>query len=116
MAGVQINTTFRTKNKLDMATFMVRLVSMLKGIQLSKNEVLILSHFMLEGYNKVTKEHIVEYKLLTSPQSVANIVSKFKKYGLIVKDGFQDKLHPDLTIPIASIDRIKLILDLNNKS
>ena len=115
MAGIQINIPYKTKNKLNMATLLVRLVAMLKNIQLSKNEVLILSHFVLEGYNQVTKQHIVEYKLLKSPQSVANIVSKFKKYGLIVKDGFQDKLHPDLTIPVASVDRIKVILDLNNK-
>lgn len=108
---IQLKTIIKTSNKIDMAKIIVSLVSLTKNIALSKSEVLILAHFVGEGYNQFTKEQIITNKILKNQASLANMISKFRKYGLIKNKGFSESLCDELNFELGEIALFKILLD-----
>ena len=111
MEPIQLKTTIKTNNKIDMAKIIVSLVSLTKNISLSSSETLILAHFVGEGYNDYTKEAIVKNKLLKNQASLSNMISKLRKYGLIKNKGFGECLCEELNFNLGDVCLFKILLD-----
>ena len=103
--GTKINISEKAINSFDMIKRVVKLISVSKGLILSETEIFALTHFVVNGFNKVTKDELVDNKLFKSPNSVSNLVHKFKKYGILEKDIYGTCIAKDFKID-ASVDGI----------
>jgi len=108
---LQLKTVIKTTNRIEMAKFLVQIVCIMKGIKLSRTEVIVLTHFVTEGLNQVSKETLVSNKILGSMGVVSNIVSRLRKYGLIVQNGFKEELCKELNFALSDVLLIKILLD-----
>ena len=83
----------------------------MRGIDLSKTEVIVLTHFITEGFNQVTREALVTNKIMGTLGGVSNIVSRLRKFGLIVQNGYKEELCKELNHPIGDLVLLKILLD-----
>lgn len=104
-------SSFKVSSKAELAAVLVDFLCRLKGIKLSRTEVYVLSHFMCEGYNQVTKEQIISGGLLKNSQSLSNTLTTLRKQGVIIKDGYKEAIAPDFRIPITDKVKIDIMLD-----
>lgn len=101
-------------NKLDMSRFIIDVLCLIKGISLSKNELIALSYFMTEGYTDVIKEQLITTKLTKNKNSLANILTSLRKHGIIVKEKsfpFNESLAPAFRFQIPETLKIQITLD-----
>jgi len=108
---ITLKTVIKTLHRADMCRMVVQLVALTKGLKLSKSEIIILAHFLSEGYNQFTKEQIVQNKILKNQSTLANMISKFRKYGLIKSRGFDEVLCDELNFQLGDIALFKILLD-----
>lgn len=99
-----------TETNLDLAKLFIKITLLLKGIKLSNTEELIIAYFLSNGYNKVTREKIVEAKLVKNAQSLSNTISRFRKIGLIIQDGAYEKMCKEFDGLIDGFVGLKIIL------
>jgi hypothetical protein len=111
MEPIQLKTVLKTNNKIDMARILVCIVALTKNITLSKSEILVLSHFLGQGYNQYTKEQLIENKILKNKAALDNTVSKLRKVGMIKNKGFGECLCDDLNFPLSDVALFKILLD-----
>lgn len=100
--------SYKLSNKSEMNKFLVNLVCLLKGISLSETEKLVLVHFIMEGYNEVTKEQIVTGKLLKNKSSLANVLTTLRKNKILIRDNFKEVIDPSFRFP----ENNKMIIDI----
>lgn len=103
--------SYKVANKIDQTNILVEFILILKKIKLSKTEKQVLSHFMIEGYSEISKEQILNDKLLHSVNSLANTLTSFRKHGILTKEKFKEVLAPDFRIPITEKININITLD-----
>ena len=72
--------------------FYVQLVCLVKGIKLSNTQVLVLVNFIMRGYNKFIKEEKVSEGIVKNSSIMANMLSDFRKVGIIEKNGGNEVL------------------------
>jgi len=104
--------SFKVNSRLEMSNLLVQFICILKKIKLSKMEILVLGYFMVEGYNQITKEYIIDSKLLANKQSLANTLTTFRKNGILIMEKFTEVLAPDYRYPIT--EKINLNITLDN--
>ena len=102
---------YKVANKLELAHILVEFICILKKIKLSKTELQVLSHFMVEGYSEISKEQIISGKLLHTKSSLANTLTTFRKNGILKKEHFKEVLSPDFRVPLSSKVNINVTLD-----
>lgn len=108
MKGIQINIKdFNVSDEFEMVKIVTNLLVITKKLSFSNTELFALTFFIVKGYNKVTKEELVSNKLLKTHNAVANLVSKFRKYGIIVKSIKGEELHSDFNFFQENLDVIK---------
>ena len=98
MKGIKIKIEDKSTNSFEMTRVIMKLVSVTKHLSLSDTEIFALTYFVINGYNKVTKEELVSNKLFKTKNSVSNTISKFRKYGIIVKTNYGEEVSKDYNI------------------
>ncbi len=106
----------KTENSVDQIKKAVKIICLLNNISVSDTEAVILTHFILEGFNKVSREEILKQKLVKNYNNLANIVSSLRKRGLIVKNGFKEDLFSEFTIFRNSGDKVAVMVLLDNST
>jgi hypothetical protein len=94
-----INKTFSTVIERD--KFYVSLILLSKGIKLSNTELLVLTTFFSSGYNKSTRDKIIESKLVKNSGNLGNILLTLRKNKILVKNDHSEQLCEELSIPLA---------------
>ena len=103
--------SYKISNRVEMVKTMIDFICILKKARLSETEKLVLSYFMTEGYNMMVKEHIIEMGVLKNKQSLGNILTIFRKNGILIKEKFTEILAPDFRFPITPKININITLD-----
>lgn len=106
----------KTKNKIDQIKRCVKIVCILNGIKISDTESIIITQFILEGFNKSTREEILNQKLVKNYNNLANLISSLRDKGIIVKNGFREELSEDFINLKSSHDKLALMILLDNTS
>lgn len=109
--AIQVKTILKTNSRIEQAKLIVSIVTLLKGIKLSNTEILVLSHFLMEGYNQVTKEIIVNNGILKNMLVLGNLISRLRKSGLIVHNNFREELCIELNMKLDDVVLLKILLD-----
>lgn len=99
----------KTTGKIDLCRNIVAVYCTLKGFRLSKRELLILTSFILDGYNKITKESLISNKMVKNMNAMGTLLHKFRAYGFLVQVKFKEELHQDL-LNIKKINTENLVL------
>lgn len=108
---IQLKSVIKTSNRVEMAKLVVNIVATMKGLSLSKTEIIVLTHFITEGFNQVTREALVTNKIMGTLGGVSNIVSRLRKYGLIVQNGYKEELCKELNFQLGDLLLLKILLD-----
>ncbi len=66
----------KTNSKIEFNRHIISIYCSLKGLKLSERESLILAWFMSEGYNKITKEKLIENSIVKNENNMSGIVHK----------------------------------------
>lgn len=113
---ILIKVEKKASNQIEMVVAIVKLLLSVQNERLSDNEIYILSYFILKGYNKATRDFIVEEaKLSKNKQALSNIISKFRGKGLIIREEFDDNIHPSLRFANKDTKKLGLQVVFNNK-
>jgi len=108
--------SIKVANRIDQIKRAVKVVSILNNIKISDTESVILTQFILEGFNKISREAIVTQKLVKNKQILDNCVSSLRSRGLIVKNGFKEELCEDLYKLRNANEKLALVILLDNSS
>ncbi len=104
----------KTENKIDQIKKAVKIIVYLNGLKISDTESVIITQFILEGLNKVTREQILSQKLVKNYNNLANIISSLREKGLIVKNGFREDVCEDLKCLRGCSDKLVMQILLDN--
>lgn len=106
-----LNLTYKikTENKIDLCKNVLTVYCALKDIRLSKRELLIISSFILEGYNHMTKEALISSKMVKNMNAMGNLLHKFRGYGFLTQVRFKEDLHQDL-LDMKGVNSENLVL------
>jgi|LakMenE01Jun11ns_1017448.scaffolds.fasta_scaffold9957797_10 hypothetical protein len=115
MKAQKIQITKYSSSYIDSVRFYIELICLIKNIRITSNDNLIISTFMIEGYNEFTKTKIIEeLKLCKNKQVLTNCISKYRTLGILVKDSHSETLCKELNMSLAT--QLNLIeLKLLNK-
>ena len=69
----------------DMVRFIIRVITITKGLHLSETELYAITHFIINGYSKVSRKTISEINYLQLEFAVNNLIHRLKKNQFIVK-------------------------------
>lgn len=110
MNGVKVGIKdVKTGNSFELTKFVIRLIAISKSIYLSDTQLHALTYFAINGYSKLTRDSLVENKLLKTKNCVNNLVYFFKKNGIIIKTTYGNDLHSDFKVTFAeNIDIVKI--------
>lgn len=109
MKGIKVRVDdVNVKNNFDMTKLIIKIISVTKNLHLSETELHALTYFVVNGYSKVSRENLVNTKLLKNKNAVNNLVHAFRKYGVIVKNTMGEEVHSDFNLPMNDIDAVKL--------
>lgn len=101
----------KTNNKLEQLQIYIRFMAVVNSIILSDMEVIFLSHFMLEGYNRVSKEELLKQKVVSSYQMLHNKLSLLRSKGILKKDMKGEKLTAPFDKKLEDITLLMVKLD-----
>lgn len=109
MKGLKIKIDdVKTSSSFDMTKLVMKFLAISKNLNLSETELHALTYFVMNGYSDVSKEKLIEIKLLKHKQAVYNLIYHFKKHGVIVKENLGWNIHKDYLVYTEDIDIIKL--------
>lgn len=107
MNGIQVNIKdVKADNTFEIVRFTMRIISISNNLTLSDTELYALTLFVIEGLNESTKQELIDRKIIKSKYGVANLLSKFRKCGIITKESFIDVINKDYRIPTKDVDGI----------
>lgn len=106
-----VKTKLKTSNKLEQLQKYIRLVAVTKNILLSNTEVILISHFMLEGYNDVSKQVILQQKVITSYNNLHNILNKLRGKGVLIRDINGEQLCKEFCIKLEDVVLFSILID-----
>lgn len=104
----------KTTSQLDQVKKAVKIVCLLNNVSISDTESAVLTHFILEGFNKASRDEVLKQKLVKNYNNLANILTYLRKRGLIVKEGFKEDLCKDLSILRNMGDKLNMLIMLDN--
>ena len=111
MQGIKIKINdYKVGNTFDMIRVDLRLTTLCNNLTLSDTELYSLTYFVINGYNSITREELITTKIIKSKNGVANLVSKFRRMGIIIKPSYKEVIAPEYLIPSKDIDAIKIDL------
>ena len=104
----------KTSNKIDQIKKSVKIISILNNVKIGDTEAIVLTHFILEGFNKITREAIINQKIVKNTANLANVITSLRNKGIIIKSGFKEDLSKDYIALRGSSDKLALLLQLDN--
>jgi len=108
MNGILINIKeHKTNNEFEMVKTIVKLIMVTKNISLSETEVFALTYLVIKGFNTITREELVDNKLFKTRSAVANLISKFRKYGIVIRTTKGEELISDFDFFQKDLDAVK---------
>lgn len=111
MEGKRIRLNKNSDTLFDNIRLYISLVCIVKGIEITRNDNLIIAHFMKDGFNEVTKDNIINMQLVKNKQVLTNAICKYRKIGLIVRDNHSETLCSDLNISLAKdVNLVEIVL------
>ena len=107
-----VKTKIKVSNKLEQLQKYIKIVAVSKDILLSNTEVILISHFMLEGYNDVSKQSILEQKVITSYNNLHNILNKLRGKAIVTgkQNGNSKKKQKEKSRARRSFERVGSLL------
>lgn len=106
-----VKVALKNNNKLEQLRVYIKLMAVINNIVLSDMEVIFLSHFMLEGYNKVSKEELLKQKVVSSYNMLHNKLSLLRSKGILKKDMKGEKLAAPFDKKIDDVALLMVKLD-----
>ena len=107
MKAIEVNINdIKVSNSVELTKLIVRYILLSKNFYLSETEIHALTHFIVKGFSSKTREELISFKLLKSRNVESNLISKFRKYGIIVKHNFGERLHSDFSFNVDGIDGV----------
>lgn len=104
--------TIRRVSKIELVKFQLEWIFNNSQVSLNNTEILTLSYIFL--YKDKAHYMMVKDNHVSREKSIENIISKFRKKGLILGKGSSVELHSGITPVLSDIDfTIKLRLDGN---
>lgn len=103
----------KTSNKIEQAKIILSIFCKLSNIHLSETELTVFAYFMVYKITKQTKDLILKSKVLSSPDSYANILTKLRKSKLIYKQNKKDLLIEKLSFELEPV--VGIIIKIDNK-
>jgi hypothetical protein len=102
-----------TQSKVEMVNLLIRTYCVMSNIKASSTDIDVLSYMMVYGFKKSTKKLILSSKILNSPNSLENTMTRLRKLGLVVKDrdGYNE---PCKGINVNISGNIGVIIKLEN--
>lgn len=94
----KIKTSNTPPNRIEKIKTLINIYSIVRGIKINETECLVLAAFLTEGVNTNTKEMLLNEKLVKNKNVLANVLTKMRGKGLIVKDGFREKVNHELSL------------------
>jgi len=106
-----VKTKIKVSNKLEQLQKYIKIVAVSKDILLSNTEVILISHFMLEGYNDVSKQSILEQKVITSYNNLHNILNKLRGKGILQRSVTGEHLCKEFSIKLEDAIMFSILID-----
>ena len=109
MKGIKVKIDdIKTNNSFDLTKLVIKIVAITKSLTLSETELHALTYFVTHGYSKITREELINTKILKNKNAVSNLVHSFRKYGIIVKNNYGEEIQQDFNLPLQDMDAVKL--------
>jgi len=110
MKGIKVKINdVNTGNTFEMVKFVVQIIAISKNLYLSQTELHALTFFVINGYSKVSKEKLLENKLLKTKNTVNNLVHSFKRNSIIVKTSYGYDINPSFKLgEVNDLDGVKI--------
>ena len=111
MKGIQVQIKdYKVANTFDMIKATLKFITLGKDLELSDTELYTLTYFVINGFNTITREDLITTKIIKTKNGVSNIVSKFRRMGILKKEHHKEVISPEYNIPSKDIDAIKIDL------
>ena len=94
-------------NTIDMTKLLVKYILLSISIKLSETDTHALTIFIVQGYSEFTKEKLIETRFLKNKSMLANLLTKLRNTGILVKGTMGEELSKDFNIPVNGIDVVK---------
>lgn len=109
MTGIDVKIkSYKVPSEFDMVKVIVQFIAITKGLSLSDTEIYALTYFIINGLSKFSREQLVSNKLLKTDNATANLVSRFRKFGIVNKTNRGEELSADFnSIYTKGIDAIR---------
>jgi hypothetical protein len=108
MNGIEIFAgKIKMSSEFEMVKTVAKFLTTSKNLVLSDTELYALTMFIIKGYNKVVKEELITIKLLKSSNAVANLLSRFRKFGILNKTVKGEELSEDYKFYSENLKAIK---------
>jgi len=107
------NITYKIKTDGEITFYreVLRIHCISKGISLSERELYILAFFVSEGYNRISKDKLIETKIVKNENSLGNLLSKYRSLGFLKEIQFIEQLHPDISYPKDKLALLNVVID-----
>lgn len=103
----------KTESKIDQARTIASIFCNIYGIKISNTELTILAYFMVYKINEQTKSLIIKSELIAPNNSYDNLLSKFRKLGLIYKINKKNVITDKLNFELSPV--VGIIIKIDNR-
>ena len=101
----------KVSSRQAIAEILIRYICILKEIKLSKTELYVLGFFLCEGYSQISKEKLLDTKVMKDRFALSNILSRFRKQGILKNEGFKEFIAVDFNYTITDKLIFSVMLD-----
>lgn len=111
MKGIQVQIKdYKVANTFDMIKATLKFITLGKDLELSDTELYTLTYFVINGFNTITREDLITTKIIKTKNGVSNMVSKFRRMGILKKEHHKEIISPEYNLPFKDIEGIKIEL------
>lgn len=109
-----ITYKIKTDGEINFYKEILRVHCISKSISLSERELYILAFFISEGYNRISKDKLIEAKVVKNENSMGNLLSKYRSLGFLKEIQFIEQLNPDIKYPKDKLALLNIVIDDRN--
>lgn len=106
-----ITYKIKTDGEVNFYKTVITLHCLVKGVSLSDRELYILAFFISEGYNRISKDKLIDSKVVKNENSMGNLLSKFRSLGFLKEINFIEQLNPEIQYPKDKLALLNIVVD-----